>query len=45
MAKAKQHNQGRIKAERLTIETQFSVLCSEFDMEKPLVRSLEGLGL
>ncbi len=43
MVKAKQHNHWRLKAERRTIETRFSVLCSEFDIERPLARSLKGL--
>ncbi len=34
-----------LKAERRTIETWFSVLCSEFDIERPLVRSLKGIEL
>ena len=45
MVKAKQHNHWRLKAERRTIETRFSVLCSEFDIERPLARSLKGLEL
>ena len=45
MVKAKQHNHWRLKAERRTIETRFSVLCSEFDIERPLARSLKGLKL
>ena len=43
MVKAKQHNHWRLKAERRTIETRFSVLCSEFDVERSLARSLKGL--
>ncbi|HHK5580447.1 TPA: IS982 family transposase, partial [Streptococcus mutans] len=35
----------RLKAERRTIEARFSVLCSEFDIERPLARSLKGLEL
>ena len=45
MVKAKQHNHWRLKAERRTIETRFSVLCSEFDVERSLARSLKGLEL
>ncbi|BAQ23363.1 transposase [Streptococcus troglodytae] len=45
MAKTKQNNQWWLKAERLIIEMRFSVFCSEFDMERPLVRNLKGLKL
>lgn len=45
MTSAKKHNHWRLQAERRTIETRFSVLCSEFDIERPLVRSLKGLEL
>lgn len=45
MANAKKHNHWMLKAERRTIETRFSVLCSEFDIERPLVRSLKGIEL
>lgn len=45
MANAKKHNHWKLKAERRTIETRFSGLCSEFDIERPLARSLKGLEL
>ena len=37
--------QNMSEAKRRTIETRFSVLCTEFDIQRPLVRSLCGLEL
>ena len=45
MSEAKQHNNWKLMAKRRTIETRFSVLCTEFDIQRPLVRSLCGLEL
>lgn len=40
---ANQHNNYNILAIRRTIETKFSQLCSEFDIEHPSARSLTGI--
>lgn len=45
MVDVKKHNHWKLKAERRTIKTRFSVLCFEFDIESPLVRSLKGIEL
>lgn len=45
MAGAKQHNHWKLIAMRQTIETRFSELCSLFDMERTLARSMTGLQL
>ncbi len=40
---ARQHNNYDILAIRRTIETRFSMLCSEFDIEHPSAKSLSGI--
>lgn len=45
MSEAKHHDNWKLMAKRRTIETRFSVLCTEFDIQRPLVRSLCGLKL
>ena len=45
MSEAKHHDNWKLMAKRRTIETRFSVLCTEFDIQRPLVRSLCGLEL
>ena len=45
MSEAKHHDNWKLMAKRRTIETRFSVLCTEFDIQSPLVRSLCGLEL
>ena len=45
MSEAKHHDNWKLMAKRRTIETRFSVLCTEFDIQRPLVRSLCGLQL
>lgn len=42
---ANRHNNWKLMAKRRTIETRFSVLSTEFDIQRPLVRSLSGLEL
>lgn len=43
MAGAKKHNNPKLLAIRRTIETRFSILCSEFNIEHPSARSLTGI--
>lgn len=45
MPKAREHNNEKILAIRRTIETRFSTLCSEFDIEHPSATSLNGIQL
>ena len=45
MSEAKHHDNWKLMAKRQTIETRFSVLCTEFDIQRPFVRSLCGLEL
>ena len=42
---ANHYNNWKLMAKRRTIETRFSVLSTEFDIQRPLVRSLRGLEL
>lgn len=42
---ANHHNNWKLMAKQRTIETRFSVLSTEFDIQRPLVRSLGGLVL
>ena len=42
---ANHHNNWKLMAKRRTIETRFSVLNTEFDTQRHLVRSLRGLEL
>ena len=39
----KQYNNYNMLVIRRTIETRFSVLCSEFDIEHPSAKSLTGI--
>lgn len=45
MPGANKHNNEKILAIRRTIETRFSTLCSEFDIEHPAAKSLAGIQL
>ncbi len=39
MSESKHHDNWKLMAKRRTIETRFSVLCTEFDIQSPLVET------